>query len=94
MDSAVCSINYCDAYPYLNSYWETAPGEGCVSVDPLFCGGTAHPYRLQDTSPVRGIGAEPTSSNHIPTIDIECRPRPGADGFTDMGAYEDSPDCP
>lgn len=94
MDSAVCSINYCDAYPYLNAYCDTVPGEGCVSVDPLFCGGTAHPYRLQDTSPVRGIGAEPTSSNHIPMIDIECRPRPGTDGFTDMGAYEDSPDCP
>ncbi len=63
------------------------PGEGNVSEYPQFQRGTVR-YDLRDGSMCVDSGL----TSVAPDRDILGRPRPGADGLVDMGAYESPPE--
>lgn len=100
-ESGVADISYCDAWPasgasyhyYDSSNPPTFLPTGldtltCTYLDPTFCGSGI--YWLESNSPLRDIGQNPA----VPNLDKDGRPRPGQDNLTDLGAYEDNPDCP
>ena len=60
------------------------PGEGNISGRPLFVDSENGDYRLQDGSPCIDRG----QVSAAPDEDIEGSPRPGGDGFVDIGAHE------
>ena len=62
-------------------------GEGNIGGHPLFVDPANGDYRLQNGSP----GIDQGLISVTPDDDIEGNPRPGGDGFVDIGAYE-SPD--
>jgi hypothetical protein len=91
------NLRYCDAYSdegtgssyhYSGIYADST----CKYWDPDFCEVTGeNPYWLDPTSPVRGIGQNPSSNPLVPVVDIYSLPRPGKNGTTDPGPYEDGP---
>ncbi len=94
-NGATGTISYCDAYnqesqdPGYHYYDEESfvtPDSTCQYVDPQFSG---PPYALPPGSSLHGAGS--TDYFGIPWLlyqDIAGNPRPGPDGTTDMGAYE------
>jgi hypothetical protein len=103
---SVASTHYASAQvKYCSAFAGTNPGEhyyqgdyGTVTLlpatlwycDPVFLGGTLHPYWLQSTSPVIGVGLSHASDSRVPTTDKDGQPRP-ANESPDLGAYEYTP---
>ncbi|MEN6358311.1 MAG: Ig-like domain-containing protein [Armatimonadota bacterium] len=92
------NLRYCDAYSDEGTGSSYHYGSNiyadstCKYIDPDFCEVTGdNPYWLKPTSTVRGIGQNPSQNSLVPTVDKYDLPRPGEDGLTDPGPYEDGP---
>lgn len=87
-------VAYCDAFPLDSAYYRVSPDAGCMWDDPKLCADSEEaPWAPQPISPIRTKGVNPSWGNGMPTVDIFGRPRPGPNGTTDMGAYEDAGYC-
>jgi predicted outer membrane repeat protein len=98
-ESGVAHISYCDAWPgdEATNYAYATGGQyylitRYIYVDPGFYSPANGQYWLGGGSALRTVldnhGQSRSDNSDIPEQDIEARPRPGADGLTDMGAYE------
>jgi hypothetical protein len=78
---------------YTNVGGYVIPGEGNISVEPLFLGIGAHPYQLSPGSPCIDAGMPDTTGLNLPLMDLLGNYRiwdGDGDGIEriDMGAYE------
>lgn len=65
-------------------------GEGVIDVDPMFLGGGAHPYSLQDGSPCVNTGPPDSTGLNLPQLDLAGSER-FQGGRVDIGSYEGNP---
>jgi hypothetical protein len=80
-------ISYNNVYqPLSANYYGCGPGEGDISVDPLFIDSFHWDFHLRNDSPCIGAGF---MTPEVPETDIERTPRPNPpDSYPDMGAFE------